>query len=442
MSLAYKNATRGKVDIPIMRIDNTPLCTLSLYAPNDWSNDISLRYFIPSDNPLSKLLTHDFGTGYVMRDLSGVNWDDMFGGMLDWKLISLVGPKSGYVTQSGSTDDIMPYKGKFTLTFDQNNNNNSNDLENETLLIDNDCFENFKPALIESESELSIDDYCKKYNSYSPNGPTDSGISLSVLKKDGSWDCVYTTYNVYESILIDVDALKLNYDQSFYARSISGGLRYRLTKCEVKHDRLYNKTYHVYTTKYFTRDYTPQKANIKYSSYLSSVNDLDDLMMLNDDYFIDVKIGISDVEGTDRVIVEQLDEGERLPFRYEVKDFRKGYFIANLDRECSTQLTVVSYNNNGSTRSNTIVIPALGYSVSNLSFDLSNNMLSIQGIPEKMIESGCVMYSIGKMSDLYGGKSIAKLESTTLDLNELSNGLYVISIYDEQRQLGSFKFSK
>lgn len=40
-----------------------------------------------------------------------------------------------------------------------------------------------------------------------------------------------------------------------------------------------------------------------------------------DNNFVDVKIGLSNVEGATQVVIEQLDEGEILPFEYDVAEF-------------------------------------------------------------------------------------------------------------------------
>ena len=71
-SLAYSIATSGSVDVELRDWGGIPVDTLSIYAPTTWVQGKSLRYFIPDENPITRLLTHDFGTGYVMRDLSGM----------------------------------------------------------------------------------------------------------------------------------------------------------------------------------------------------------------------------------------------------------------------------------------------------------------------------------------------------------------------------------
>lgn len=204
-------------------------------------------------------------------------------------------------------------------------------------------------------------------------------------------------------------------------------------------------TYHFYRIKYFTRDYTPQKADIRFVKSYSQQNNTiktDAENVIQDDDFIDVKIGIANIEGTKKIIVEQLDEGETFPYQYEISDFRKGYFIANLDRECETKLTVICYNDNGYQRSNTLTIPALGTSIGNLSFIRNNDNITIDGIPKLTYHSSNIGYSITCLSRNNKMVQSGRLSSNTIEIDNLPNDIYVLSIYDNSGILGSFKFKK
>lgn len=447
---AFTNATKGKVEISLQTWGGSIFDSLSIYAPTTWVNGKSLRFMIPDDNPISKLLTYDFGKGYIMRDLSGVDWNDIFCGALDWRRDLTTGSAAGSVSSIGTNKDILPYKGKVSLSF--------NEKDQKMFVLKERAYEQQSHAIkamsgksLLSNSPLSrtiysTDDYCKKYNAYSPDGPSSyPGLSLSVLKKDGSWDCVYKTYYSYEPITIDIENIKLNYSESEYARGTTGGLRYRLTQCTEHYDNLYGSTYHSYRIKYFTRDYTPQKANIRFIKSYSIQNKAiktEAESLTQDDGFIDVKIGIANIEGTKKVIVEQLDEGETFPYQYEISDFRKGYFIANLDRECSTKLTVICYNDNGYQRSNTLTIPALGTSIGKLSFSIKNDNITIDGIQELTMHSSNISYSITSLSKINKMIQSGRVSSNTIEIDNLPNDYYILSVYDNSGILGSFKFKK
>lgn len=81
--------------------------------------------------------------------------------------------------------------------------------------------------------------------------------------------------------------------------------------------------------------------------------------IIDNNYTKTIKINMSGLEGVDRIVVEQLDEGNELPIRFEVPDFKKGYFTAVVDKELYTQFVIFSYNKNGSTKSETLTIEPL-----------------------------------------------------------------------------------
>lgn len=383
-----------------------------------------------------------------MRDLSGVNWDDIFYGALDWRMTPTSGSGTGSASHAGTSDDILPYRGSVTLSFNNNDTANfSRQEQNYSLSKENQLASTVPQSKsISLNSSSSTEIYCQKFDLFSPDGPVHMGLSLSVMKKDGSWDCIYKVpYMDNEPISIKIEDLALNYDESEYARGTTGGLRYRLTKCE---EIIFSypgaPTRYSYRTKYFTRDFTPQKAFIKYTPEQSvqSVNKM--ALSGDDDWFVDVKVGISNLEGTTRVFVEQLDEGEELPFQYEVTDFRKGYFIANLDRECSTTLTVICYNDNGYQRSNTIVIPAIGYNnvtqIAALSFDMLNDAIMVKAGDEAVDNCN---YSIAPLSAARQQAGRNGMTNGAIDISTLADGLYVLTAIDEKSGLqGTFKFRK
>lgn len=232
-----------------------------------------------------------------------------------------------------------------------------------------------------------------------------------------------------------------------YARSTSGGLKYRLTKCTQYYDRLNGGVYHSYRVKYFTRDFTPQKANIKFSKIHNTIDSKQNsyrsfVSTTDDDYFVDVEIGLSNVEGATRVVVEQLDEGETMPFLYEIEDFRKGYFIANLDRELKTNLTVIAYNDNGQRRSNTITIEPVGSQTNSIDIKYLENIIQIDGLNEKLLETRRFQYSLTRLNELSVSEDIKIITSNSIDVSSALSGIYVLNLYKDSEKIRTFKFSK
>lgn len=438
--VAYQMATKGSVKIPVYGQE----ITLYAYAPNTWVNGQSLRFLIPDDNPISKLLAYDFGKGYVMHDLTGIDWDLLFTWALDWYADSPSGTAnvSGSYEWSGTSEDILPFRGNVNLTSRSSADRNGDIVQSPPNSEDDLPYENTGSySTRATDFDLPISQYCMKYDSFSPEGPQKGMTSISVLKKDGSWDCVLTSR--YLPSNLKIEDLKLNYDESEYARGTTGGLRYRITDCSVK-SSWYGGTFD-YDTKYYTRDFTPQKALIKYDSRTATPAKAKSRGIAIDDWFVDVNVGIANIEGTTRVIVEQLDEGEELPFQYEVEDFRKGYFTANLDRECDTQLTVICYNDNGYQRSNTITIPAIGYSSSNGNITLQNygQYVQIKGLSEQFLSSGDWTYAIQNLTANTVVRKTSPLRSNQIDIADLPSGVYALTLTDNSGQrMKSMKFVK
>lgn len=71
-----------------------------------------------------------------------------------------------------------------------------------------------------------------------------------------------------------------------------------------------------------------------------------------------VRIKMHNIDGLDRVVVERLRQGARVPSRFEVYDFRKGYFETDVDADRSTQFTPIAYNAYGSTRGEPVTVEA------------------------------------------------------------------------------------
>lgn len=438
MNKAFTNATKGKLPIDI-NVENS-----YLYAPTTWQDGVSLRYFdSQKGNTLSQLLTQGIGLGYVFRNISDIPWPLVFQTALGCYPNIPAGGLVGGIFVNGNNLDILPYKGSFTFKIGSSRNVviKYNELP-DSLDKNSQGESSFKDQSLKSNSSESVMQYLNKFNMLGEDYVflRDVFYTLSVLKKDGTWDVVYGTGESNYPFTLNVESLVLHYPEEEYARSVTGGLKYRLTKSEPR-DALHTNDNRVYTSKYFTRNFTPQKAKIKYTDKsVISVLSLDENN--SDDYYVDVKVGISDIEGATRVVVEQLDEGEALPFTYEVKDFRNGYFIANLDRELSTQLTVTSYNDYGYRRSNTIVIPPIGYNVDNINFSRNGNEIIIEGIPSKLIESQGIIYNIQEVMSGTRMKTNMILENNILDISEVPNGIYAITIYDKNKMLGQYKFVK
>lgn len=438
--IAYTNATKGSLSIPIT--PQAGMQNLNLYAPKTWEQGKSLRFFIPDDSSISKLLTHDFGKGYIMRDLTATDWNSVFYNALGWRKQILTGNKPGTISTSGTTEDKIPFHGKVTLGFNSRSNikSNLNDSNRYQVIYKNLDINEQSTNL----SDLELMEYCKKYDPSSPSGPLSGDVTLSILKNDGSWDCVYRE-SADAEITINIDNLELHFNEDEYARGTTGGLRYRLTKCYIRTDKLHGGEYADYNVRYFTRDYTPAKPLIKFSKVQETkakIAQMNTSSTGTDNQFIDIEVGLANIEGADRVVVEQLDEGEVLPFQYDAEDFRKGYFEANVDKKAPTKFTVIAYNSNGYKRSETIEVPPVRPD-RNLSFMLSGDTIYILGITDDEVESGNFYYKFYKQNYPSSGLSGRnQLKSTQIYYPYHSFYPIILTIYEGNDIIATYKFTK
>ena len=160
----------------------------------------------------------------------------------------------------------------------------------------------------------------------------------------------------------------------------------------------------------------------------------------SEDYWVDIEIGIKNLEGTTRVVVEQLEEGELLPFSYDVEDFKRGYFVATVDKDYSTQFTVISYNENGTTRSNTITVPPVSEmdDASNIDFDILADKILVK-IDE--IRGRKISYRIDPLLPSATGVATTNLNADgVIDISNLCSGMYVLTVYEDGNRSCSEKF--
>ena len=441
LSEAYVKATNGSFNLG---------GKLNLYAPDPFVIGESLQYYIHDDSHvISRLLSHEFSKGYIMRDITynatdytGVRingWDSFFTKNFEWTYGIFTGSNESKIEESGSIETEIPYKGNFTFDF------------SETTSLS----EYNKESIIEDQSEHVVVSqitprgtnnlYCSPYSFHDiPVSGTIFGAYyvLSAQLKDGTWDHLFTqqTYDNSSTITINVDDLTHNYPIEEYTRTTSGGLKYRLIKKTEERTASYAKKTN-FDVKYFTRSYSPQAAKIKYSKIHNEENM--SKARTSDEYYIDVEIGIRNIEGTTAIEVEQYDGDESLPFYYDVEDFRKGYFVANLDRECTTKLSVTSYNINGSTKSETIIIPAIGYPEDNITYNLNNNFIKVNGFRDSQIANNKVTYAISSPANMFSSNQTGILnEDRIIDTSSLPSGIYIISLSLEGSKKSNLKFIK
>ncbi|MCD8318790.1 MAG: hypothetical protein LUC45_08160 [Paraprevotella sp.] len=239
-SQAYVNATKGSLPI---KIDTYG--TLSLYAPSPFQNGISLNSFIPDPNKnIAQLLTYEFGRGTVIRNITD-NYKDLFRYGLNWEPAIATGgshsDESG-VTQ-GSTDNVIPYGG--TITGETTSLFTTATSEEKITKHNMQTYSN--------TSDFDIKTYCKPYDyNYRPDAAINKeGWTVSLLKKDGTWDVVYDLPVIPSALDVSMNDFKYHYDMDDYARTADGFLRGRVVYNQNYPDYVYGGTYRYMKVRYY-----------------------------------------------------------------------------------------------------------------------------------------------------------------------------------------------
>lgn len=307
---AYRNATAGVV---------SPGYSLNMYAPNPFINGVSLRYTIPTgNNPLNYLLSHDFSKGYVMRNISNYDWNMFFGYALQWFPPILTGSGNGTVNEYLENENTLPFKGAYS--FNNVFTNTSDEGQDRGPEVFNSVEAETQVSNADGDHYFNTEEYLRSYSLMVDNEKDSwfERLILAVQRKDGTWDVLKSQMAVQGEFVINLDD-SLPHAEDEYARSTTGKLKYRIVRKSMQSSSMFGE----YTKPaglsvcYFTREFTPQTPVIAYSGKIIEPEAATYSEQYYDD-FVDVKVEISNVEGATQMVVEQLDEGEKLPYSYEV----------------------------------------------------------------------------------------------------------------------------
>lgn len=442
---AYQNATKGTVALPIEDYG-----TLNLYAPDPWQNYVSLNCFVTTGwSGLPYLLSHEFGRGSVVRDITDYGYPALFKNALGWKTYRATGSNSPRVNMSGATDSIIPYKGSISMSR-TSSRARSFSYQDEISAVETVQ----KPKAVSVADDDNYEDFLFReymtpyHHFYRPeDGTAGYGWSVSVLKKDGTWDVLYDTQEYWKDLDITSSDMVFHCSDEEYARTCDGYLRGRITHAE--HEYSYYGGYDVYDVTFAALDYVPQKPHMSFDGVVEmpQARTMAVAQADYDEYLRDIKIGIKNLEGTDRIIVEQLIEGDRIPTKFEVEDFKKGYFTATVDKEFYSWFTIVAENKNGSVRSETLEIAPLE-PAEEYSFDvkISDETITIAGNSRRLYErNSLTRYEITPLSGMAAMASLAgEIEENRADIDiaDLPGGVYALNYYDRRGTCYSQKFVK
>lgn len=416
---AYNQATSGSIPLDIDEYG-----TLLLYAPTTWQQGVSLNSFYPQENSgISQLLTWKFGQGTIIRDITD-DYETLFKNFFDWKSDFLDGPSSSsFNFNSCNNNQSVRYQGTFTV---------EPDVPGFRYLKSSTESKDIKSLKSRSNSgRYDVDSYCKPYN---PTLLTDGSVNqegwtFAILLKNGTWDVVTSICIPFVPLEIDLSNITLHYPDSAYARTTDNYLRARATH------NYFNGRHQECQSYYYVLEYLPQKIE----QNLAKVYD-DSYMQ--DEYSRDVEIAMSNLEGATHIYVEQLEEGEFLPSITMLPDTKSGRFLATVDKEYSSQFTIVSYNNNGSKRSDVLTVEPS--EPANLNINVNNNRISVTyGHKNKQIDN-CT-YSVNQVSHSFLKSSkgaTGKCINGEIPTNILKEGINVIKVMHPNGKSASVKIIK
>lgn len=410
------NATKGEFS----------LGSLKLFAPTTWINGVSLKYFIPQDNScVSKILSYDFCKGMVTRSLNDNYSYFIFRELLGWKYSFPVSTSTPSSSAAGSTSLFMPYNGTFNI----------DDCETMGIRSEIDYqASKYKTNSLSRSYSAELEQYIEQFFPFLNDGEFDysSGVSVSILKKNGTWDLVQfiPVYVPDMEVTFNMQDWTFHFSNEEYARTVDGYLKARITK---KFMDNFGKT--TISSTFIVLGYLPQKVGINFSYTDTTVNEMSRVAATNKN----IRLYFSDTEGIDRIVLERLREGFRVPSKIEITDIKKGYYDTTIDR--NTTFTAVGYNENGHTRGVPVTVEYQPASVTaGLSFDMQNDAIMVKAGDEAVDNCN---YSIAPLSAAGQQAGRNGMTNGAIDISTLADGLYVLTAIDEKSGLqGTFKFRK
>jgi len=424
LSVWYQRATQGGLVV------NGGHMNYTLYAPQTWSPVMSLNYFIPdSSNKLSQLMRWDYSRGMVMHDIFDDSTVYMFTELLRWEPMITIGignEHSGGVISAGiatNTQAIAP-GGTLSLGVPASLNSISPEASADKAVL---------PMIYRDNTTYEM---MKQYHPNYYNGTIENyGWTVSVLKKDGTWEAVYHNDDDEAALQLSESDIVLSEPLVNYARSYDGHLR-----CRVSYKRENPNDYYVYCY-YCLLKTLPQQVE-------ASPAQCRTISMVEDDEYskiINVKIG--NLAGTKRLFVGQLDDWATVPYYYEVTDFSKGYFEATVDVEYPTVFTIVAYDEYNRYTTKVITYQPDPYETGiQMNFTMHGNVIEIDPVhtrrnANELISSSRII-SISPERAKSSNWERCKYKGGMIDISNLQQGAYILIVTDVKGRDHTYKFCK
>lgn len=424
----YRLATSGAV--PIRFCGNE----VSLFAPSKWLQDVSLNCFIAADNvKLTYLLSDRIGKGSMFRDITNGGDFIMFREDLGWcEVPSRSSMSRNQVNVNIQGNNRVKFDGRLTVGTVPGYRYSSAVRYPIDMAMDVEPVDGKNLVAYESDAlRSSVIPYGLLYDS-TKDADIHNGWTVSLLKKDGSWDCVYTS-DFSPVLSVGVDELQFHFPMSEYERSYGGELRCRVVNAQ----RCENGGHYIYVS-YYVIETLPQKVDMLFSRVVPG--------SVFYEYLRDVEIGIKNLEGTESLYVEQWIEGDTYPQLYEITDFKKGYFTVTVDKEYYSEFRVTAYNKNGSTKSEIYHMEPLEPADFEYSVSIGDNAIELAQPEGRRASRGkTVPYQIFPIDVIDACVTLdgqVTIGESSIDISSLDRGLYGIRYTDAHGEWRSIKFMK
>lgn len=238
-------------------------------------------------------------------------------------------------------------------------------------------------------------------------------------------------------INLSMDMFDFHFQNDVYARSCDGYLRARVTHAYRDES---TRSRWIYDAKFILIDYLPQAIEMEYSEM--PVTSYRNVTAAATQTSRDIKIGLKNLEGATKVVIERLREGRRIPSRIEVKDYKNGYFITSVENDINTTFTAVATNANGTTKSLPMLVPKLVSQVENVNIEVKGNEIIISDVNGlSPINYEIIPLQSYSTTPVQSG-FILNNDDRKIPIDDLLPGVYVINCYDNNGGKKTYRFLK
>lgn len=439
---AYNFATSGNV---VKSVDYQS--NYAFYAPMEFKEGTSLAYFnIDANNDETKLMQPFQNKGEINQHISSAVMK-VVNNAVFWNGDHATGD-SNYTPIGVADVNVIGFNS--SETFSPSNSHSRN--------VVTAHFDKLKSAGITETSTVnrnfismiqtnSIDSIFDQFDEYPRETNKVYGWTVSVMKKDGTWDVVLDQrypncrFGEYGSITVSKSLFDPIKAANEYARTSEGYLRLRISLYDGASNYWLNdirKTMCVYRA----FDYKPATPSFGFAKFTET-------NVTGGEWTEDISIGLRNLEGVKSVLVEQWDEWT-VPFRYYLDNPKASEFVANVDIEYPTSFKLTYINDNGATicQEPYTHTPSLSPLVLTTKLSANGDVLGLELTPEDYSIKGrksrrsidIESYQILNVSNT--SYNMVGKNRKTINISRLPKGVYGIKVKDVDGNTYDSRFVK